>query len=87
MPRITLRQLLIGMVFVAIYLAIVAMAWRGSYVAFGLAVSCAALLPVLVIYAAWYWLLVAVAETVFKRSGEDQSGSTASEKPVGLDPR
>ena len=61
-PKISLRQLLLFMVFVAFYLALASLAYRGNVVALGLSVSIAGLVFVFFAYAVSYWLLFGFAK-------------------------
>jgi hypothetical protein len=80
-PRISLKQLLMFMVAVAIYLAIASMAYRGNIVALGLALSIAGLVFVFLVYSISYWILYWLAVLRAGRKSVIVS-TTKSGKPV-----
>lgn len=64
--KFSLKQLLLGMVFVALFTGGMAMAYRGSNVAFGLVSSLMTLPVLLLLYAVSHLLLAKVAGTIHR---------------------
>ena len=72
-PKISLSQLLWSMVGVAVFLALVSTAWRGSIAAFGLALAIVLLPIVFFVYSNVYWALYLFAAGTRHRLNQRQS--------------